>query len=604
MKSKYICLVTIFLTFTLLLLGGFVHNTESSLACPDWPLCYGQVFPRMEGGILIEHSHRLLASLVGLLTIALVFSTRKLSKQNNNAHHVYELSLLALAFVIIQGLLGGITVIYRLPTIVSTSHLGLSMIYFSTLILIYQRIVELEPTHALPSQEVEKGLRPWMRDFFFSASFLVYVQILLGAFLRHSGAGTSCGVGFNQSLLCMDFKEGTLSWWPTLGPAQLHMVHRYLGSFIGISLLAGMTYLLTKISAINFKRFKWQIVLTLLVLIAQITLGVLTVGTHLAVAPTTLHLGFGALLLVLNWKLYLEVSFQIKQSQKISQHSFLSDLFELTKPKLGLLVMSTVLVGIVLAPGHINFFKALLSFVLIFLVVMGAAAYNCYLEKDIDALMERTKDRSLPAGRLSPKTALIFSIVLLGISLPLLFIFINPMTAILAAVATVLYVWAYTPLKQKSELAVYVGAIPGAIPPLLGWTTVTGDLNVVAICLFAIVFIWQLPHFLAISVYHEKDYSSAKIKIYPSLHGMKITKILIFFFTAILFFVSVVPTLYGPASKSYLYAAIFLSGLFLLLAMQGFFIHSNEGGQKWARKYFFASIFYLPLLLGSMIFLQ
>ncbi|GAB4024119.1 MAG: hypothetical protein Fur0010_27450 [Bdellovibrio sp.] len=558
----------------------------------------------MEGGILIEHSHRLLASLVGFMTILLVVFNRKWSKHNPEAKRVYELSLLALAFVIIQGILGGITVIYRLPTIVSTSHLGLSMIYFSTLVLIFQRSVELEKDHGLSAIEIEKGFRPWMKDFFFTGAILVYTQILLGAFMRHSGAGTSCGVGYNQSLLCMDFKQGALSWWPSLGPAQLHMIHRYYGAFIGLFLIVGLIFVFNQLSSITFKRYKLQTMAALLVLISQIVLGVLTVGTHIAVLPTTLHLGFAALLLVLFWKLYLETNFQVSLSKNLPQHTYLSDVFELTKPKLGLLVMSTVLVGLILAPGHINFFKALLSFSLIFLVVMGAAAYNCYLERDVDALMERTKDRSLPAGRLQPKVALVFSVLLLAISLPLLFILINPLTSILAAIATLLYVCAYTPLKQKSELAVYVGAIPGAIPPLLGWTTVTGELNIVAICLFAIVFVWQLPHFLAISVYHEKDYSSAKIKVYPSLHGMKITKILIFFFTAILFFVSVVPTIYGPASKSYLYAAIFLSGLFLLLALEGFFISDLNGGQKWARKYFFASIFYLPLLLGSMIFLQ
>jgi protoheme IX farnesyltransferase len=258
------------------------------------------------------------------------------------------------------------------------------------------------------------------------------------------------------------------------------------------------------------------------------------------------------------------------------------------------------------APGHIYFFKALLAFMLVGLVVAGAAALNCYIERDIDAKMQRTKDRPLPAKRMKPQTALIFGSVLLAISLPSLFVLINVPTGLLALIAAVIYLYAYTPLKKKSELAVYVGAIPGAIPPLLGWTTVTGQIDAMALSLFAILFIWQLPHFLAISIYHAEDYGAADLKVYPNQQGLPLTIYAIFFLTIALFGAALMPSYLASVSVIYTRAAIVLSSAFLLIAAKGpMLARTNLSGQKlWAKNYFYGSIFYLPLLLAALIFFK
>jgi protoheme IX farnesyltransferase len=214
--------------------------------------------------------------------------------------------------------------------------------------------------------------------------------------------------------------------------------------------------------------------------------------------------------------------------------------------------MVTALVGTLVAPEKIYFFKALLSFLLITMVVIGAAALNCYIEREGDAKMIRTKDRPLPAKRMQPKTALWFGVLLLIISIPSICVFINGLTGLLAFIAAALYLYAYTPMKRKSELAVYVGAIPGALPPVMGWTAVTGKIDLMAITLFLILFIWQLPHFLAISLYHAEDYDAAGIKVYPNLkRGLQITKIGIFFFTLLLFGTSLLPSIFLHASFIY-----------------------------------------------------
>ena len=132
MNIRLLVLINIFFTLCLITLGGYVHNTGASLACPDWRLCYGQVMPVMTGGVLIEHSHRMLGSLVGFVSILILFFSRK---QFGKKSRVVKFTWIALAMVILQGLLGGLTVIYKLPTLVSTSHLSLSMIYLSTLVI-------------------------------------------------------------------------------------------------------------------------------------------------------------------------------------------------------------------------------------------------------------------------------------------------------------------------------------------------------------------------------------------------------------------------------------------------------------------------------------
>jgi len=607
-NSKNVSTMIIILTFTLLLLGGLVHNTQSSLACPDWPLCYGQVFPKMEGGILIEHSHRLLASLVGLLTIVLVV-INFLNRHKNAEHmHLYRVSFFSLFAVILQGILGGITVIYRLPTIVSTTHLALSQIYFLLIVYIHHKSSRTSGT--LPYKFLDSfkdhfktHWKPFIRHGVLLALALLYLQIVLGAFMRHSGAGASCGLGPHSSLLCMDITKWTLTAWPSMPAAQLHMAHRIYALIVTFAIF---------IFAFKVKRFFYGVrylvnlcYLPMLLIAIQVGLGIYTVYSNMAVVPTTLHLGFASLSLAALWKLNLclrdfELGFFLSKSD-----SGLSDLLDLTKPKLSLLVMMTVFIGLVIAPGHINFFKALLSFFSISLVVIGSATLNCFIEKEVDKEMERTKDRPLPSKRMSPRLALIFGFATIVTGGLLLFLAINPLTSYLSLIAALLYLYAYTPMKLKSPSAVYVGAIPGAIPPVLGYTTVTGELNLMAWVLFGILFIWQLPHFLAISIFHAEDYKNAGIQIFPNKEGAKKTVWYIFVFTLLLVVVSLLPSYLKSVSIFYGQVALVIGILFLIYSTKGFFHLDDLALRKsWAKNYFYGSIFYLPLLLSALIFFK
>lgn len=607
MRLKNLSLLNIFTTFALIMWGAVVHNTQSSLACPDWPLCYNQVFPNMEGAILIEHGHRLLASFVGLLTIGMVFFSYNDRKKSETHLHLFKASLMALFLVIAQGALGGITVIYKLPTIVSTSHLALSLIYFSFVVYINHTATSLvTPVRELSvavKENIQKKWKPVIRHGILFSLALLFSQILLGAFMRHAGAGAACGLGPNSALLCMDVTTWSLSLWPSMHPSQLHMIHRIYGVivFLVVSFFSVKTYHFFK----GDKLLRTASILPFFFVSAQVLVGILTIWTNLGVVPTTLHLAGAALSLISLWKLNLMIRDIERTFFLGNTHSFLSDVVDLTKPKLSLLVMVTAMVGTLIAPDKINFFKAVFAFTLITMVVLGAAALNCYIEREVDAKMNRTKDRPLPSQRMKPKVALIFGSLMILFAIPALCIFINLITGVLALVAAGFYLYAYTPMKQKSELAVYVGAIPGALPPVMGWTAVTGQIDIMAVTLFLILFVWQLPHFLAISLYHADDYGAANIKVYPNLkRGFAITKIGIFVFTGFLFVTSLLPTFYSHASFIYTRAAFILSGTFLIYSAFGFFKRDIAEERQWARNYFLGSLFYLPLLLIALIFFK
>jgi protoheme IX farnesyltransferase len=232
------------------------------------------------------------------------------------------------------------------------------------------------------------------------------------------------------------------------------------------------------------------------------------------------------------------------------------------------------------------------------LIVAGANALNMVLERDVDRRMDRTKDRPLPAGRMSPRVALWFGVILSVIAVPLLAIGANPLTALLALVANLLYVLAYTPLKRHSHYALHVGAIPGAIPPLLGWTAGTGRIDAAGVVLFTFLFLWQVPHFLAIALFRRADYARAGLVVMPNVTGELDARhtIIRWIFADVAASLLLVPL--GVAHHGYLAAAFVLGAVFFVWGTYGL----REGtGQKWAKSLFGISILYLVLVFAALL---
>jgi len=275
------------------------------------------------------------------------------------------------------------------------------------------------------------------------------------------------------------------------------------------------------------------------------------------------------------------------------------DVVSLAKPRITLMVLITTAGGLALA-GGIGLGKALCTLLGTALVVGSANTLNCWWERESDRLMTRTMNRPLPAGRLSPKTALMFGMILGGIAIPLLTIGVNHLTGGLAAIALVSYVAVYTPLKQVTPAALLIGSVPGALPPLIGWTAVTGRLEWAGIALFGVLFFWQLPHFIAIAVFRQEEYTRAGIKVLPAVRGLRVAKVHAVVHSVLLLAVTLTLVPLKVAGLPFLVTAIVLGVGMVVLSVRGFSAPVSVSNHRWARQLFAASLVYLPLLFTAL----
>lgn len=275
------------------------------------------------------------------------------------------------------------------------------------------------------------------------------------------------------------------------------------------------------------------------------------------------------------------------------------DWLALGKPRLSALVLATCAVGIRVAPGRVSLQRSLSTLLLTALVVGAANALNSYLERDVDRAMRRTRHRPLAAGRIAPHGALGMSLILAAASIGLLYRVANPVTALLAFVAFASYAFIYTPMKQVSWLAVWVGAVPGAIPPLMGYTAVTGSLGWGGASLFLLMFFWQLPHFFAIALYLAEDYGRGGLKVLPLVHGPRTTLWAMVGTSLLLFPAACLPAFWNAAGRIYLGVSVGLTAGLIGLSIWGLFRATPELG-RFGRQFFLATVVHLSFLLIAL----
>lgn len=288
--------------------------------------------------------------------------------------------------------------------------------------------------------------------------------------------------------------------------------------------------------------------------------------------------------------------------ERLSWREKLMAYFELTKPRITFLIALTSAAGFCLGSrGAISYSSLIHTLVGISLLSSGVATLNQYMERDLDRLMRRTAARPLPAGKLLPLEAFLFGLALTISAEVYLALLVNPLTALLGLTVVVGYLLFYTPLKTRTSLSTVVGAFPGAMPPLMGWTAARGGIGIGAWVLFAILFLWQFPHFLAIAWMYREDYGRAGILMLPVVEPEgRVTGQQIVVYTLMLLPVSLLPTLIGISGMIYFYGALLLGLGFLGYSIGAALSRSRQQ----ARRLLLASVLYLPLLFALMVLNQ
>ena len=294
------------------------------------------------------------------------------------------------------------------------------------------------------------------------------------------------------------------------------------------------------------------------------------------------------------------ITAEIEETKAIGLREKLAAYVELTKPRIAFMLVLTSAAGFYLGSGQdFNFALFINSMIGIALLAFGVATLNQYIERKTDALMKRTARRPLPLNTLTPNEALIFGTVLCAVAELYLLFLVNGLTAFLGLIVIVGYVLLYTPLKTRTSASTAIGALPGAMPPLMGWTSAADGINLGAWTLFALLFLWQFPHFLAIACMYKEEYAKAGIKMLPALEkDGKITARQIMLFTILMIPVSLAPFFIGMSGIYYLVGAGLLGIWFLWASVQAARFKTVEK----SRRLLLVSVLYLPIIFALMVF--
>jgi protoheme IX farnesyltransferase len=589
--------LTALATFVLIVVGGIVRVSGSGLGCPDWPTCHGQIVPPLMLQALVETSHRWTAAIVSILVVATAVVA--IARRRDRAW-LTAVAILAVLVLIVQIALGAFTVELELTPLLVTAHLGTALALFATTTVI--------GAGARWSQDQD---RRFQIDGYGALALLAvavtYLVLLVGSFVSESSAAYAC-VGWP---LC----DGNLGL-PTDGASSLNLVHRLL------AVVAGVGYLLLlarcREARPGEKSLRGQLYAGLLLLIAQVAVGAGLVIWRIPPFTAALHLALAAafwgnlvaiaVLACLPRAANSDANRDVVTAtanapiegsgEPATLGQTIRAYVNLTKPWIILLLLITTLGGMIIAERGIPPLGLIVATLIGGACAAGGAnAINCYIDRDIDQLMRRTRKRSLPAGRVSPRNALIYGLVLGVIAFVVLYLFANLLAAVLAEAGLLFYVLIYTGyLKRSTPQNIVIGGAAGAMPPMVGWVAVTGQLDLMALYLFAIIFFWTPPHFWALSLLTSEDYARANIPMLPLVVGEGETRRQILLYSILLVAVTVLVFSGRGAGYIYLLSALALGAGLIFYAARLL----RDGSAIRARQLFKFSNYYLALLFLAL----
>lgn len=613
-RFQKLAATSVALTLLLVTIGVVVRATGSGMGCPDWPLCHGQLIPPLDDPkAWIEWVHRTVAALIGFVVLGLAFVA---FRDHRDRPSLLWPSLGVVGLVVFQAWLGRETVRLNNSGESVTAHLAAAMALVGLLVFILVR--SFYPARI--------GGRGGSQRFTLVAALGAVTVFALLLFGSHVTATSQWYVFPDWPLM-----NGAL-FPPLTEGTSAHVLHRWIAIVVGL-IVAAMAVIAWRTQRDNRPVLRLALVAGLLFPI-QAVIGGLQILTGLSGWTQTLHVALGALiwatLAALVFVSYYEARVAPARGPSGAPGSTESDggaagdeegalprtrsdslraYIALTKPRIIELLLVTTVPAMVLAtraaPGiQVGHWAWLTVWTLIggTLAAGSANAINCYLDRDIDELMARTRRRPLPAHQVDPERAVVFGLALGVVSFVVLAWFVNLLSAFLALLAIAFYVVVYTiVMKRTTPQNIVIGGAAGALPPVIGWAAVTGNVGVPALVLFALVFYWTPPHFWALSLRIRKDYAAAGVPMLPVVRGIAETTRQIGLYTVLMVAISLVLWAVARMGWIYLGAAVVLGAIFLRQAWalwrQG---ASEEASTAGAIRLYKYSISYLTLLFAAI----